>query len=110
MKVCHLCTFRSGGAGIAARRIHKAVAGSGAESRIIYRDDRPGLIPTWRRCTVCPVSRCLRKIMDLRIDAFDHPGCYGHSESLFPFASADLNGDEMLDLLDLRALRLLIGQ
>lgn len=30
--------------------------------------------------------------------------------ALFPFASADLNGDEMLDLLDLRALRLLIGQ
>ena len=37
---------------------------------------------------VCPVSRCLRKIMDLRFDSFDHPGCYGHSESLFPFASA----------------------
>lgn len=88
MKVCHLCTFRSGGAGIAAKRIHEAVAASGAESRIIYRDDRPGLISAWRRYTVCSVSRCLRKIMDLRFDSFDHPGCYGHSESLFPFASA----------------------
>ena len=88
MKVCQLCTFRSGGAGIAAKRIHEAVAGSGVESRIIYRDDRPGLIPAWRRYTVCPVSRVLRKTMDLRIDSFDHPGCYGHSESIFPFASA----------------------
>ena len=101
MKVCHLCTFRSGGAGIATKRIHKAVAASGVESRIIYRDDRPGLIPAWRRLTVCPVFRCLRKAMDFRVDAFNHPGCYGHSESLFPFASAGSINDLDADVIHL---------
>ena len=87
MKVLHLCTFCSGGAGIAARRIHEAVSEAGVQSRIIYRDDVPGIIPAFRRRTMCPVFRGLRKVMDLYYDLFRHPGCYGHSESLFPFAS-----------------------
>ena len=87
MKVLHLCTFRTGGAGIAAKRIHEAVSAAGAESSLIYRDDVPGIIPPFRRWTLCPVFRGLRKAMDLYYDLFRHPGCYGHSESLFPFAS-----------------------
>ena len=87
MKVLHLCTFRTGGAGIAARRIHEAVMSAGVESRLIYRDDVPGIIPPFRRRTLCPVFRGLRKAMDIYYDLFRHPGCYGHSESLFPFAS-----------------------
>lgn len=87
MKVLHLCTFRTGGAGIAAGRIHAAVSAAGAESRLVYRDDVPGIIPAFRRRTLCPILRGLRKTMDLYYDLFRHPGCYGHSESLFPFAS-----------------------
>lgn len=84
MKVCHLCTFRTGGAGIAAKRIHEAVLSAGVESGIYYRDDFPGRVPAGRRL----FSRCCRKLMDLGYDLFRHPGCYGHSESLFPFVSA----------------------
>ena len=87
MKILHLCTFRTGGAGIAARRIHESVMAVGVESQLIYRDDVPGIIPMFRRRTLCPVFRGLRKTMDLYYDLFRHPGCYGHSESLFPFAS-----------------------
>jgi len=84
MKVCHLCTFRTGGAGIAAGRIHEAVLSAGVESGIYYRDDFPGGVPAGRRL----IFRCCRKMMDLGYDLFRHPGCYGHSESLFPFVSA----------------------
>ena len=86
MKILHLCTFRQGGAGIAARRIQEAVLAAGAESRIVFRDDVPGIIPPYRRRLLCPLFRGLRKAMDLCCDFWPHPGCYGHSESLFPFA------------------------
>ena len=97
MKVLHLCTFRTGGAGIAAERIHQAVRAAGVESTIFYRDDFPGMVPPVRRS----FFRCCRKMMDLGYDLFRHPGCYGHSESLFPFASAQAVNDSDADLIHL---------
>ena len=113
MKVLHLCTFRSGGAGITAERIHRAVSASGVESSLIYRDDIPGIIPWSRRHFLCPFFRALRKAMDLRYDLFRHPGCFGHSESLFPFASIDAVNRSDADLIHLHWINgdfLSIGQ
>ena len=109
MKVLHLCTFRTGGAGIAAERIHRAVRAAGVESTIFYRDDFPGMVPSARRL----FFRCCRKMMDLGYDLFRHPGCYGHSESLFPFASAQAVNDSDADLIHLHWINgdfLSIGQ
>ena len=51
--------------------------------------------------------------MDLSYDAFAHPGCYGHSESLFPFASVQTVNASEADVIHLHWINgdfLSIGQ
>ncbi len=87
MKVLHVCTFPTGGAGVASRRIHEALCRAGVDSRIFFRDSPDGIIPPFRRRFLNPPMRCLRKGIDLFRDKFCRsPNPSSRSESLFPFA------------------------
>ncbi len=90
MKVLHVCTFPTGGAGIASRRIHEALRRAGADSRMCFRDSPDGIIPPFRRYFLNPPMRCLRKTIDLfRKTACRSPNPASRSESLFPFADVE---------------------
>ena len=110
MKVLHLCTFRTGGAGIAAKRIHNAVKSVGVESSLVYRDD---IISPLQRIFFHPFLRLFRKTIDICCESFQHHGCYGHSESLFPFISVHAINSSDVDVVHLHWINgdfLSIGQ
>lgn len=69
MKVLHLATSLSGGAGIAALRLHQAMRSQGIDSRVLalrcdFPDEQLAALPRWKGCLVAPIRESLSWKLD----------------------------------------------
>ena len=83
MKVLHLATSLSGGAGIAALRLHQAMRSQGVDSRMLalrcdFPDEHTASLPRWKGHLVAPV----RESLSWKLDR----GHIDSSRGLFSFA------------------------
>ncbi|MBO7501156.1 MAG: glycosyltransferase [Fibrobacterales bacterium] len=108
MKVLHLATSLSGGAGIAALRLHQAMRSQGVDSRMValrcdFPDEHLAELPRWKGRLVAPVRESLSWKLDRkRVD---------QTRGLFSFArhGFDVSDHPWVDWADVVYLHWVVG-